>query len=144
MKAKLIKDYLNEKFIKESDPIEDMGIGHSKRTLNSKSFKILLFIESKGKEGASLKEIQYFIWTKLDGYSHKSFYERSSDSWDWETNNRRKGQRKTRGHWNTQLFGGSHYHEGLLHKYCEQNPETNKWVLRDLPLPQENMYNWKK
>ena len=50
MKAKYVNECLNEKFKEDSDPIKDMGIGYSKRTLDSKSFKILQFIENKGKE----------------------------------------------------------------------------------------------
>ena len=29
MKAKFVKEYLNEKFTEDSDPIADMGIGYS-------------------------------------------------------------------------------------------------------------------
>jgi len=144
MKAKYVNECLNEKFKDESDPITDMGIGYSKRILNSKSFKILKFIESKGKEGASLTEIQHYIWTELEGHSEESFWTKSPTS----SYSIKQGKsydtsaRKTRGHWNTQLFGGPHYHEGLLHKYCEKNPVTKKWVLKSWPKPKENMYNW--
>jgi len=144
MKAKYVKDCLNEKFKQDTDAVKDMGIGYTKRTVNSKSFKILQFIESKGEEGASLKEIQYFIWTELDGYTPESFYTKSRSYKEWGTNKIRLGQRKTRGHWNTQLLGGSHYHTGLLHKYCEQNPKTHKWIIKKMPKPKENMYDWKK
>ena len=135
--------FVNEKFTEDSDPIKDLNIGYGKKPL-TKSWKILDFIKSKGEEGASLKEIQYFIWTKLDGKTPESFYRRSRDYTDWETGNPRKGQRKTRGHWNTQLLGGMHYHEGLLHKYCEKNPVTKKWVIKRMPKPGENFYDWKK
>jgi hypothetical protein len=142
MKAKYVKDCLNEKFKEGSDPVKDMGIGLSERTLNSKSFKILLFIESKGQEGASLKEIQYFIWTVLNGHSHESFYRRSRDYTDWKTSAPRKGQRKTRGYWNTNLLGSGGSHQGLLHKYCVQDAKTHKWILNHMPNPKENMYDW--
>jgi hypothetical protein len=135
--------FVNEKFKEDTDPIKDMGIGYSARTLNSKSWKILEFIGSKEEEGASLTEIQRFIWTKLDGYSEKSFWEKSPayDPYRSSMINKGAGLRKTRGHWNTQLFGGFHYHEGLLHKYCNKN-KNRKWVLKRMPQPKEKMYNW--
>jgi len=60
--------FVNEKFTEDSDPIKDLNIGYGKKPL-TKSWKILDFIKSKGEEGASLKEIQYFIWTEVQGYS---------------------------------------------------------------------------
>lgn len=138
-----IKESVNEKFKQDSDPIKDLGIGYSKSTLDSKSFKILQFIGSKGKEGASLTEIQHFIWTELDGYSEESFWITSAEKNTREWNTPAK-QRATRGHWNTQLFGGMHYHEGLLHKYCEKSPITKKWVLKRLSGTKEKMYDWPK
>lgn len=137
---------MNEKFKAESDPIQDMGIGYSKRTLDSKSFKILQFIGSKGKEGASLTEIQHFIWTELDGYDEESFWKKQYvQGYNYKTGKTYPSSaRKTRGHWNTQLFGGPSYHEGLLHKYCVKNPDTKKWVLKKMPDPKIPMYQWRK
>jgi len=135
---KNIKESLNEKFTEEGDPIKQMNIGYSERMLNTMSWKILKFIESKGEEGASLTEIQFYIWTELEGHDEKDFQKRSMtpDISGW-----RLGNRKTRGHWNTQLYGGPYYHEGLLHKYCEKNPITKKWVLKKFPKPTEKFYS---
>jgi hypothetical protein len=139
MRARLVF----EKFKEQSDPIEDMGMNYSKRTVDSKSFKILQFIESKGKEGASLKEIQFFIWTELDGYSPESFWITSAEKYPNSVGADPK-RRATRGHWNTQLLGGMYYHKGLLHKYCVQNPTTHRWILKRMPDPNEKMYDWPK
>jgi hypothetical protein len=131
-----------EKFQENSDPIKDMGMAYSKRTVNSKSFKILEFIGSKGKEGASLKEIQFFIWTELDGYSPESFWITSREKYPERGGTENK--RATRGHWNTQLLGGRYYHQGLLHKFCKQDPKTKKWILKRMPDAKEKMYVWPK
>lgn len=133
-----LKESLNEKFKEVSDPVKDMGIGYKKRVLESMTWKLLEFIQSKGKEGASLTEIQFFIWTKLEGHDPDEF---------WQVRRNYLGDRsgrKTRGHWNTQLFGGTHYHGGLLHRFCKKNPETKKWVLVRFPRPDERLYDWPK
>ena len=127
MRAKLV----NEKFIEDSDPVKDMGIGYKKRVLQSMTWKVLDFIKSKGEEGASLTEIQHYIWTELEGHSEESFWQK-----DWSN------IRKTRGHWNTQLFGGMHYHDGVLHRFCKKNTQNKKWVFVKYPEPNENLYNW--
>jgi ankyrin repeat protein len=135
-KGRVVKESLNEKFEKESDPIKDIGIGYSKRMLNSMSMKILQFLENKGEEGASLKEIQYFIWIE-NGNDPKKFFEKS------DYYGRTISQRKTRGYWNTNLLGSSYSHEGLLHKFCKQNPETKKWILKRYPEFKEKFYDWR-
>jgi hypothetical protein len=122
--------FVNEKFKEDSDPIRDLNIGYSPRVLNTSSWKILEFIKSKGEEGAGLKEIQFFIWTKLKGYDPKEFFEPSQGYWS--------DRRKTRGYWNTNLFGGSR-HRGLLYKYCRRN-EKHKWVFVKYPKPGEFFY----
>lgn len=130
--------FINEKFQEKSDPIKDMKIGYNKRVLNSMSWKVLEFIKSKGEKGAGLTEIQYYIWTKLEGKDPKKFWEKSISRNDDNV----KGLRKTRGHWNTNLLGGKYYHEGLLHKFCKKNPKTKKWVFVRFPKVGENLYNW--
>jgi len=131
--------FINEKFTEDSDPISDMNIGYPARQINTMSWKILKFIESKGEEGAGLTEIQYYIWTELEGHDKKSFWEKGPS--------RPRGHgdqsplRRTRGHWTTNLFGGPNYHEGLLNKYCVKNPKNKKWVLKRLPRPNEKFYS---
>ena len=146
--VKMIKNHknrkksVNEKFIADSDPIKDLHIGYPEYQIKTKSWQVLKFIENKGEEGASLKEIQHFIWI-LNGHNEESFWEKSRDyrrGW-WNE----YPQRKTRGYWNTNLFGsgGSYFgggHQGLLHKYCSQNPETHKWILKQMPKPYERFY----
>ena len=132
MRARLV----NEKFKEESDPVKDMGIGYTPRQLNSKTFKVLDFIKSKGEEGASFTEIQYYIWTVLNGNDSEEFWQKSKvDTWDYNLNRRgtTKYIRKTRGYWTTQLFGSPGNHEGLLHMCCKKNPETKKWVFVKYP-----------
>ena len=130
--------FVFEKFRAESDPVKDMGIGYKKRVIGSKTWKILEFIKSKGEEGAGLTEIQYYIWTQLENKDPDEF---------WEVRRNYLGDRsgrKTRGHWNTQLFGGPAYHGGILHRFCEKNPKTKKWVFVRFPNPDELLYNWRK
>lgn len=134
IKQDSLTESLNEKFKLDVDPIKSMNIGYSKRTLNSMSWKILKFIENKGKEGASLKEIQYFIWVE-NGNDPKKFFEKS------DYDQRSPSQRKTRGYWNTNLLGSYMSHEGLLHKFCYKN-DKKRWVLKRFPKPDENFYDW--
>jgi len=125
--------FVFEKFTEESDPIKDMDIGYSERMMNSMSFKILKFIESKGKDGAGLTEIQYYIWTELEGHDPQEF-------WFSYHNYTNDYKRKTRGHWTTNLYGTpSAGHIGLLHKFCEKN-QNGKWVLKRFPNPREKFY----
>lgn len=125
--------FVFEKFTEESDPIKDMDIGYSERMMNSMSFKILKFIENKGKEGAGLTEIQYYIWTELEGHDPQEF-------WFSYHNYTNDYKRKTRGHWTTNLYGTpSAGHIGLLHKFCEKN-QNGKWVLKRFPNPKEKFY----
>jgi len=134
MKAKLVKDCLNEKFSDKTDPIKDMNIGYPASQMNSYSWKILKFIEEKGEVGAKLGEIQYFIWTELEGHDPTEFWEK------------RFGGRKTRGHWNTRLIGssssgwGDKYYQGILYTYCKKDPVTKRWILKRLPKPREKFF----
>lgn len=141
--------FVNEKFTKDGDPIKDMGIGYKKRVLNSKAWKILEFIKSKGEEGASLIEIQHYIFVVLNGNSEEDFWKKT-DKWMY---NPRTGQsyktkaRATRGYWNTNLYGTTYpfYSDegnpGLLHKYCKKNPKTKKWVFVRFPEPGEKIFS---
>jgi len=106
---------------------------------NTKAWKILEFIGSKGKKGVGLTEIQHFIWTELDGYSEESFWEPNIEGWRAEYYGR---QRKTRGHWCTALYGGWMYHTGLFHEYCEK-VGNRKWKLVNMPKPGENIYKYR-
>ena len=143
--------FVNEKFKQESDPIEDIRIGYGKRQLNSKTWKVLEFIKSKREEGASFTEIQFFIWV-LNGNDPKEFWKKSEieryspSAQTWI----KTYTRKTRGYWNTQLYGagglpyyagvGSHReHKGILNKYCKKN-DKGKWVFVRYPLPKERFY----
>jgi hypothetical protein len=130
MKAKLVRESLNEKFHEDSDPVSDMGIGYGKKPL-TKTWKVIEFIKSKGEEGASLTEIQFFIWTEIKGYSEMSFWE-PSETTRWQSGER-TNLRKTRGYWNTALYGDYKY-EGILHKCCKKN-EKGKWVFVKYPNP---------
>jgi len=134
--------FVFEKFKKESDSIKDLGIGYSKRILDSISWKILEFIKSKGEEGASLTEIQYYIWTELEGHDPKEFWEKSLRNYykydpvtkQTITYKKQDKSRKTRGHWNTQL-----YYHNLLNKFCRKN-DKGKWVFVKFPEPGQKFY----
>ena len=139
--------FVNEKFKEDSDSIKDMGIGYGKKPLTM-SWKILDFIKSKGEKGATLTEIQYYIWTELEGHEPYTFWEpgkpqytynKETDKWDKQI-----WPRKTRGHWNTQLLGGPYYHTGLLHKFCKKDSKTKRWILVRMPKPGEIFYKWVK
>jgi len=51
------------------------------------SRKVLNYIKNKGEAGASLTEIQFYVWVET-GHDPGAFHEKD-----------RNGQRKTRGHW---------------------------------------------
>ena len=70
--------YVFEKFKEECDPIKDMGIGYKKRILNSKTWKLLEFIKSKGEKGVGFTEIQYYIWTELNHNDPDKYWEKSA------------------------------------------------------------------
>lgn len=128
--------------MQDTDPIHDMGVGFDKKMTNRKAFKVLKFIASKGEDGASLTEIQYFIWTKLKKYPKKDFWEKSL-TWG-PSGNRDVKIRATRGYWADALYGTSGYYgnttKGLLPKYCKKNPITRKWVLKRWPKPGEKLF----
>ena len=94
---------------------------------NTMSWKLLTWLGSKSTQGATLTDIQYYIWTMLENKDGNEFYHKDHQN-----------QRKTRGHWNTQLYGGYYYHGGLLHLYCQKI--NGKWVLKNMPKPNEKIY----
>ena len=146
MRAKFILETLNEKFKETTDPIKDMNIGYPESQVNRMSWKILNFIADKGKEGAKLGEIQYYIWTELEGHSPESFWKKSQSG--YRKNRHGKLQpvmgRKTRGHWNTRLLGntswGERWPKGILLSYCKKNPVTKRWTIVRMPKPNEKFF----
>jgi hypothetical protein len=139
----LVRESLNE-FMRGADPKKALDIGPT-RTTKSKAWKILEFIGSKGEEGASFTEIQLYIWTELQGYSEKDFWEKDDKtrggSWkDWAGVPLR-GLRSSRGYYATNLYGSGYFTggRGLLHNYCHRN-EKRKWVLDRMPDRKERIY----
>ena len=129
-----VQESLTEKFYEDTDPIKDMGIGYGRKG-NTTAFKILLFLQGKGKEGATVKEIQHHLLVTLGDMSEEEFREK------------RFGGRKTRGYWVGGLYGSSGPKlrvEGLLYKWCEKDPKTKKWVLKSFPKPGDNMFDTTK
>jgi hypothetical protein len=141
MRAKFIFEKFTEN---DSDPIADMHIGYPAKQLNTKAWKILDFIRSKGEEGASFTEIQHFIWVELQGGKEKDFWKKEEVRTGWWRSGGESvtKQRASRGNYCTNLYGcGSYYtgHRGLLHKYCKKN-DKGKWVLVRMPKPYEAIY----
>ena len=129
-----------EKFTEDSDPIKDLGIGYKKRIILSKTWKILEFIKSKGEEGASLFEIQQYIWAELNDKDPQEFTEKSQYTTCDKYGKLQPTQlRKTRGYWATALYGGYDY-KGILYRFCKKNPKTKKWVFVRFPSPAERLY----
>ena len=90
------------------------------------AWKLLKWIGNQ-KDGVTLTDIQFFIWTKLNYHLYADFYRKDHN-----------GQRYTRGHWNTQLYGGDYYHDGLLNLYCKK--VDGRWVLKNMPHPTKPNY----
>jgi len=126
--------FVFEKFKEETDPIKDMGIGYGKKG-ETTAFKILLFLQDKGEEGATVQEIQHFILVDLYGMSEEDFWKKDY-----------RGGRSTRGYWVGGIYGSADrkkHVRGLLYTYCEKNPKTKKWVLQRLPKPGEHIFDVK-
>jgi len=132
--------FVNEKFKEESDPIKDMGIGYSEKMLNTISWRVLKFIESKGNEGARLTDIQHYIYVNLTGHSEKDFWKKERAYLRGSFVRMPNAIRQTRGWWSDQLYG-TYNQAGLLHKYCKKNPITHRWVLVKMPRPNENFFS---
>ena len=146
---RLVEESLNE-FQRGLDPAKALGIGYGNKP-KTKAWKVLDFIGSKGESGASLTEIQHFIWTEINGNPEKEFWEKSK-VWGYKKQENPngilpvdvwgqldQGTRKTRGYWATNLYGGSWYGPGLLRNYCTKNAE-GRWVLDHMPKPGENIF----
>ena len=133
-----------KEFKRGRDPVKSLGLGYGNKP-ETKAWKILEFIKSKGEEGASLTEIQYYIWTELQGKDPDEFWKSSSEKWGYAGDSYRNypynKTRATRGHWNTALYGGLNY-PGLLNKFCKKNPVTKKWVLERMPKPGESIFSY--
>ena len=139
---KLVKESLNEFINPKTDKydLEDtvpLDLRSTKR--KTVSYQVLKFIESKGEEGVGLTEIQDFIYFEIHGNDRETddyFYSKTTDGYTGKPSGR-----KSRGYWNTQLYGGgdSGTSIGLLKKWCRRN-EKGKWVLDKLPIGKENIY----
>jgi len=104
---------------------------------NTKAWKLLKFIGSKGEEGAKLKEIQEYIYFEINKapFGKDWFYEKDPT---WNFKDKEIFLRRSRGYWNSQLYG-TYRQAGLLNKYCHKN-KNRKWVLTRMPKPGENIY----
>jgi hypothetical protein len=136
-------------FKRGQDPKKSMGLGYGNK-MNTKGWKVLKFIQSFGEEGASLTDIQKFIFVELNGRDEEDFWKKSQGRWDhsqdkWDS--KAIGPRASRGYWNTYLYGngmgawGGHK-EGLLNRYCHKN-EKGRWVLDEMPAPGANIFESK-
>ncbi len=129
MRAKTV----NEDFKRGQEPLKALGLSYGSK-LNTLAWKILEFIGSKGKEGASFTEIQKFAWLRTHpDKTEKDFYEKEEPT-KWNP----KPSRKTRGYFSVELLsweGGGR--KGLL-SFCHKN-EKGKWVLDRMPKPGENL-----
>jgi len=129
MKVKLVRESLNEDIVNES----------SKEW--TRSWKLLKWLGEQP-DGATLTEIQHYIFVDLNGNSEEEFWEKGPTSGPWNPKTRRYGDvelRKTRGYWNTQLFGTDYNYGGLLHNFCEKIGK--KWVLKRMPEKDELLYD---
>ena len=105
-------------FRRGQDPVKSLGLGYGNK-MNTKAWKILQFIGSKGEEGAGLTDIQRFLWTELQERSLKDFEMSSNDKWGYNYPSLYNKTRATRGYYNTNLYG-TRYKPGLLRKYCRK------------------------
>jgi len=110
-------------FRRGQDPVKSLGLGYGNK-MNTKAWKILQFIGSKGEEGAGLTDIQRFLWTELQERSLKDFEMSSNDKWGYNYPSLYNKTRATRGYYNTNLYG-TRYKPGLLRKYCRKNERGN-------------------
>ncbi len=130
---KLVRENINY-FKRGQNPRKSLGIGLNKSLMNTKSWKVLEFIESKESDGgATLTEIQEFIYFELNG---------APKGKDWFYKKDEFGQRVSRGYWTTQLYSWSGYGYGFrrydygyerkgIFGYCEKR--NGKWFLKKYP-----------
>lgn len=135
-----------QNFTRDENPLKSLGIGHGDK-MKTNAWKILEFIRSKGKEGASFTEIQKFDWV-LAGKPEEDFYKKMSETpryIEYYANSpfKYKDQRVSRGWGVGKLIGSGDYPTrgrsgrsrpriGLLNRFCEKN-EKGKWGLVRMP-----------
>jgi len=132
---KILDESLNE-FKQGQDPAKAMGIGYGNKP-NTKIWKILEFIGSKGEEGASLTEIQHFVWTVLQGKPEEKFWKKSQ-TWAPGGSDKKVYLRSTRGYYTDALYASGE-HRGLLQTYCVKNAK-GKYVLTHMPKPGQSIF----
>lgn len=86
-------------------------------------------------DGATLQEIQHQLYVVINGNPEEDFWEK--DVYDERYNKYPK--RRTRGYWNTNLFGTDGEHGGVLHRFAEK--VGKKWVLKRMPEKDELLYD---
>lgn len=136
VKMVLVKESMN--FKRGGNPHEKLRLGKFRHPKSDTlAWKILEYIDSFKEEGASLKEIQLFIWLEV-GHKEEDFYRKTNPEYN---------QRDTRGYFSTVLSGGHwpvnnstnrKYRLGLLHAWCKKN-EKRRWVIAKWPEPHENL-----
>jgi hypothetical protein len=133
-----------QNFVRDENPLKSLGIGHGDK-MKTDAWKILEFIRSKGKEGASFTEIQKFSWI-ISGRSEEDFHKKMSQLPKYDSIMKTgwlKDQRASRGWGVGKLMGSGYAHTrggrghsrpriGLLNRFCEKN-EKGKWVLVRMP-----------
>lgn len=131
-----VRESLNE-FQRGEDPTDALGVGegryrHAKQ--HTKSWKILRYILDAGKEGRSFTEIQYYIWTELDGKDPDDFYNQRSFNWGKDKLGKPPytGPRASRGHWSTNL-------NRILYKWAHKNAD-GRWVISEMPEYNDLLY----
>ena len=153
MKAKLVREFLNEaapiKPSGEEIPVSNYEESKEpkskgKDNTKTKTWQLLKWLGEQP-DGATLTEIQHYIFVNINGNPEDEFWEKST-SWTTPRRNNRTGRysetaelRKTRGYWNTQLFGTDFNHGGILHNFCEK--VGKKWVLKRMPDKSELLYD---
>lgn len=139
-------------FEEDMNSYKSLRIGqHQHKRSNSTGWKILKFISSKGDEGARFTDIQHFIYVTINGGTEEDFWEKG-DNWAYdERNNRHKivQRRKTRGYWNTNLYGSPGYDSKqkrfidsktyALLRFCKKN-DKGKWIIDRWPDYDENLF----
>lgn len=141
MQAKTVNEVINE-----SSPgrilRDNPHAGEStKDNTKTKTWKLLKWLGEQP-DGATLTEIQHYIFVDINHNPEEEFWEKSPTRYGPRTKYKDRSEislRKTRGYWNTQLFGTDYNHGGLLHVYCEK--VGNKWVLKRMPTKDELMYD---
>ena len=128
---------INETFKRGLDPKKAMNIGIHPRH-KTKSWKILEFIDSFGKEGVRYTDIQKYIYFELNKAPFGPDYFSMEEPKKWHSKDYPR-QRAGRGYWATNLYG-TYAKRGLLRNYCVKN-DKGKWVLDHYPSRErKNLY----